>query len=107
LQSGAAVRSSLFIGKRVASFSFRALLKATSPEYAALVAQTAGTATIKISYDATNYSQWAWQKVAYAVVQNGQVNGLVDVTVTINPEYHATNGILTFTSSCAIGGIAQ
>lgn len=105
-QNGASIRDRIFIGERKALFSFDALLVFGSPEYTALVNQTTGTATLKISYDTNDWCQWAWQRVAYTAVEWGHVGDYVSVTVSIDqPQYDATNGILTFTSSCAVGGI--
>jgi hypothetical protein len=107
VQNGAAVRGRMFIGDRVPTLTFRALLVHNSPEYAALVAQTTGTAVITIQYDANDSVTWTWEQISYEVVKNGQEGGLVDVTVTVTPQYSASNGVLTVTANCAIGAIAQ
>jgi hypothetical protein len=103
-QNGAAVRGRIFIGTRSPMFKFRALLVNGSPEYAALVAQITGTAAVTVSYDSNDSSTWTWNQISYGVVEFGQTNGLVDVEVTIIPQ---SSSPLTFTSVCAIGGIAQ
>jgi hypothetical protein len=105
-QNGASVRGRIFIGRRVPTLSFDALLVYGSPEYNALVNQTTGTATFKVSYDTNDWCQWAWEQISYGVVENGSTGDYVSVTVTIIPQFNSSTGLLTFTSSCAIGGIA-
>jgi hypothetical protein len=78
-----------------------------SDEYTKLVAQTTGTAVLTVSYDANNSAQWTWQQISYQVVENTEADGIVAVTVTVAPQYNATNGILTFVGKCGITGIAQ
>jgi hypothetical protein len=107
LQNGYAVRGRLEIASRVPSFTFTVRLVAGSDEYAKLVGQTTGTAVLSVNYDANNSAQWTWQKISYQVVENTEADGIVAVTVTIAPQYHATNGILTFVGKCGITGIAQ
>ena len=107
LQSGYAIRGRLEIGARVPSFTFTTRLVNGSDEYSKLVAQTTGTAVLSVNYDANNSAQWTWQKISYQVVENTEADGIVAVTVTIAPQYHATNGILTFVGKCGITGIAQ
>jgi hypothetical protein len=107
LQNGYAIRGRMEIGARVPSFTFTVRLVAGSDEYAKLVAQTTGTAVLSVNYDANNSAQWTWQKISYQVAENTEADGIVAVTVTIAPQYHATNGILTFVGKCGITGIAQ
>jgi hypothetical protein len=107
LQSGYAIRGRLEIGARVPSFTFTVRLVSGSDEYTKLVAQTTGMAVLSVNYDANNSAQWTWQKISYQVVENTEADGIVAVTVTVAPQYHATNGILTFVGKCGITGIAQ
>lgn len=105
--NGAAVMGRIEIGKRQPTFSFTARLKNNSPEYAALIAQTTGTAVITFTYDSTHTVTFTWQRVSYQAVQRGNANGIVTVNVTVAPQFHPTNGILTVTGKCGISDIAQ
>ncbi|HXP88828.1 MAG TPA: hypothetical protein VN841_29170 [Bryobacteraceae bacterium] len=107
IQSGAAIRGRLEIGARVPTFSFRARLLQASDEYTKLVAQTTGTAVVTVQYDANDSVTWTWQQISYGVVVNGEADGIVDVTVTIIPQYQSSNGVVTVTANCAITGIGQ
>jgi len=107
LQGGYAIRGRLEIGARVPSFTFTTRLVNGSDEYTKLVAQTTGTAVLKVDYDANNSAQWTWQQISYQVAENTEADGIVAVTVTVAPQYNATNGILTFVGKCGITGIAQ
>ena len=69
--------------------------------------QTTGTATLSVQHDANNSVAFAFQQMAFQAAENGEGDGIVTVTVTGAPEYNATNGVLTVTTQCGIGGIAQ
>jgi len=107
LQNGYATRGRLEIGSRVPSLTFTVRLVSGSDEYTKLVAQTTGTAVLTVNYDANNSAQWTWQQISYQVVENTEADGIVACTVTVAPQYNATNGILTFVGKCGITGIAQ
>ncbi len=105
--NSAAVRGRMEIGARVPTFQFTARLLRTSPEYAALIAQTTGTAVITFTFDGTHTVTFTWQKMSYQMVERTEADGIVAVTVTGAPQFDATNGILTVTAQCGIVGIAQ
>ena len=107
LEGGYAIRGRMEIGARVPSFTFTTRLAHDSDEYTKLVAQTTGTAVLTVNYDANNSAQWTWQQISYQVVENTEADGIVAVTVTLAPQYHTTNGILTFVGKCGIDGICQ
>lgn len=107
LQNGAAIRGRLEIGKRVPSFTFQARLTKTSPEYAALIAQTTGTAVITFTYDGTHTVTLTWEQVSYKARQLGNADGLATVEVTVQPQYNNSTGILSASCQCGIVGIAQ
>ncbi|MGD0497531.1 MAG: hypothetical protein ABSC23_03745 [Bryobacteraceae bacterium] len=107
LQNGLQVRGRMEIGARVPSFQFMARLLHGSTEYNTLVAQTTGTAVLNVQHDSGNQVTFTFQKMAFQVAENGEGDGIVAVTVTGAPQYDATLGVLTVTTQCGIGGIAQ
>jgi hypothetical protein len=107
LQNGYAIRGRMEIGARVPTLTFSTRLTKDSDEYTKLVAQTTGTAVVSVNYDTNNSAQWTWQQISYQVVENAEADGIVTVNVTVAPQWHATNGILTFVGKCGITGIAQ
>jgi len=104
---GFAVGQSLFIGNRVPTLTFTALLTHLSDEYAKLIAQTTGTVVLTLTFDATHFVTWTWEKVSFEMVERTQEEGLVAVTVTCAPQFDAVNGVLQVTSKNAITDIAQ
>jgi len=104
-QSGAAVRGRQEIGVRVPTFTFVARLLHTSPEYAALIAQTTGTATCTLTYDSTHNFTWTWEQISYKVVKRGQADGIATVEVTVQPQYSNSTGILSCSAQCGVAGI--
>ena len=107
LQNGCQVRGRMEIGSRVPSFQCTVRLVSGSTEYATLTNQTTGTAVLTVQYDANNTVTFTFQKMAFQMVENAEADGIVAVTITGAPQYDATNGVLTITSKCAVGGIAQ
>lgn len=103
----AAVRGRMEIGNRVPTFTFRARMLHNSPEYAALIAQTTGTAVITLTYDGTHTTTWTWEQIAYQALVRGEDNGIVTVDVTVAPQFSNSTGILSISSQCGIVGIAQ
>jgi hypothetical protein len=107
LVGSAAVRGRIEIGNRVPTFTFTVRLLNNSPEFAALIAQTTGTAVLTFTFDSTHTVTFTWQKVSYQMVKRTEADGIVAVTVTVAPQFDATNGILTVTGKCGIADIAQ
>jgi hypothetical protein len=108
LQNGLQIRGRMEIGARVPSFQFTARLLAGSTEYATLVNQTTGTATLTISYDADNTVTFSFPKMAFQVAENAEADGIVAVTVTGAPQYDTVaSTVMSVTTKCAITGIAQ
>jgi hypothetical protein len=106
LQDGAAVRGRQEIGVRVPTFTFVARLLHTSPEYAALIAQTTGTAACTLTYDSTHNFTWNWEQISYKMVHRGQADGIATVEVTVQPQYSSSLGILSCTAMCGLTGIS-
>ncbi len=108
LQNGLQVRGRMEIGARVPSFQFTARLLAGSPEYNTLVNQTTGTATVSVQHDADNSVTFSYPQMAFQVVENADVDGIVAVTITGAPQYNNTqNTVMSISTKCGIAGIAQ
>jgi hypothetical protein len=95
------------IGARVPSFQFSARLLYGSTEYNTLVNQTTGTATLSVQHDANNSVTFSYGQMAFQAAENGEGDGIVTVNITGAPEYQSSTGVVTVTTNCAIGGIAQ
>jgi hypothetical protein len=110
---GFAVGGGTLIGARAPSLTITAFLLNTSTEYASLVSQTPGTGVITLTFDGTHFCTWSYPKVVVQRVEKTQEEGIVAVTVGLEPLYDATvvggkpNGTLVFTSKNAITDIAQ
>lgn len=106
--NSASVGGRIFYGSRVPMLNFSAFLQADSTEYAKLIAQITGTASLKLQYDATHYVQWDFPSVSYSGVTRGQEEGIVSVNVEVAPKYDAaTSKVLTVTSKNALTDICQ
>jgi len=105
-QNGLQIRGRMEIGARVPTFQFTARLLATSTEYALLVAQTAGSAVLSINYDANHSLTFTFPQLAFSMVENTEVDGIVAVTVTGVPEYNAVGGVLSVVAACQLAGVA-
>jgi hypothetical protein len=110
---GFAIGGRTFFGNRVPTLSFTVFLDNNSLEYAKLVAQTSGTATLTATFDATHFVTWTYNNVSFELVEKTQEEGLVAVTVTVAPKYDATvvggiaNNVLIVTGKCGIADICQ
>ena len=106
---GFAVGNRMFIGNRVPSFQFTVFLTSASAEYAALVAQTTGTAVLTFTFDSTHTVTFTWNQISFEMVEKTQEEGIVAVTVTVAPQYDTGGSLwpLTVTGKCAITDIAQ
>ena len=107
-QDGASIMGRMLIGSRMPSFQFTALLQSDSTEYAALIAQTTGTAVVTFTFDATHFCTFTFESVSFESVRRTQENGLVAVTVVVAPK--ATGGspdVLTFTSKNGVADLGQ
>lgn len=107
-QNGLQIRGRLEIGVRVPTFQFTTRLLLNSPEYANLVSQSLGAATLTIPHDADNTATFTFPKVALMDVENTDTDGLVAVTVGTVPEYDTvTSTVMSVTTKCSVAGIAQ
>jgi hypothetical protein len=102
-----AVRGRMEYGARAANFSFVARANSSSPEYAALIALTSGTAVVNLSQGSSHIFQATFQKMPYRAVRRGDLNGLCTVEVTGDPMYHPSNGILSVSATTTAQNICQ
>jgi hypothetical protein len=107
LQNGAAIRGRQEIGDRAATFQYTARLLATSDEYSKLIAQTTGTASMTITFDATHFVTLDFPCVSYKTVTNTEADGIVAVTVNVEIKDNGTDPVVTATTKCGVTGIAQ
>jgi hypothetical protein len=107
IQNGAGIAGRIEIGARVPTFTFTVRLLSTSLEYAKLIAQTTGTATITFQFDSTHLITFLWQSVSFETVTNKEANGIVAVGVTVAPKFAVGPGLLTVTAQCGVTGIGQ
>lgn len=111
-QNNAAIRGRIEIGNRVPTFTFRARLLHTSPEYGLLISQnqnnTTGTASLTLTYDSTHTVTWTFPQITYSAVERGEDNGIVTVDVTVAPQFNVSaNAPMTMSAQCGITGIAS
>jgi hypothetical protein len=106
-QDGAQIQGRMEIGDRVPSLTFVARYDAGSTELTKLKALTTGTAVIGLTADANNGMTVTWQQVAFEVAEIGETEGIVTVSVTCAPQYHATNGVISAVVNTSVDGICQ
>lgn len=105
--STGAIRGRLEFGNRQGNLRFVARFENGSAEYAKLKNQSTGTAVISLTYDTNNSLEITWQKVAFSVVEIGETDGILTVSVECTPLYDATNGVLSAVAKCAVQGICE
>jgi len=102
-----AIRGRLEFGNRQGALKFTARFDNTSTELTKLKAQTTGTATITLTFDANNSLAITWQKVSFATAELGETDQIVTVAVEATPMYDSTNGIVSAVAKCGVDGICQ
>ena len=102
-----AIRGRLEFGDRQGTLKFTARFDNNSTELTKLKAQTTGTATILLQFDANNSLLITWQKVSFATAEVGETDQFVTVAVECTPIYDATNGLITAVAKCGVDGICQ
>ena len=102
-----AIRGRLEFGNRQGALKFTARFDSTSTELTKLKAQTTGTATITLTFDANNSLAITWQKVSFATAEVGETDQVVTVAVEATPLYDSTNGIVSAVAKCGVDGICQ
>jgi hypothetical protein len=104
-ESGFAKRGRLEYGVRQPILRFIARFEDGSTEYTKLTGSTTGTVTITQTYDASGTYTVTFHQVAYRAVVLGETNGVVTVAVECEPQWHASNGLLTVVAHCKQGNI--
>ena len=107
LQDGYATQGRFEIGDRMATFTYVARYQHGSTELATLLALTTGTAVVGLTYGSNDTFTGTWQQMAFKVVEIGDVDGIVTVSVTGEPMYNSTNGIFSAVILSTTGHICQ
>ena len=76
-----------------AAFNYVARYNNGSTELATLLALTTGTAVVGLANGTNDTFTGTWQQMGFKVVELGDVDGIVTVSVTGEPQYNATNGL--------------
>ena len=105
--SSGAIRGRLEFGNRQGNLKFVARYDNASTEYTKLKAQTTGTAVIHLQFDANNSLDITWQKMAFSVVEIGETDQILTVSVECSPLYDSTNGIVSAVAKCGVDAICQ
>ena len=105
--SSGAIRGRLEFGNRQGNLKFVARYDSASTEYTKLKAQTTGTAVIHLQFDANNSLDITWQKMAFSVVEIGETDQILTVSVECSPLYDSTNGIVSAVAKCGVDAICQ
>jgi len=105
--SSGAIRGRLEFGNREFGLKFVARFANGSGELTKLKGQTTGDAVISLEYDDDNLFQLTYPKVAFSVVEIGDTDGRVTVSVECSPLYDSTNGVISAVAKCGVDGICQ
>ena len=106
-QDGYQIQGRFEWGDRSFNVQFVVRVQTGSTEYSNLINRTTGTATFTMTRDANNSFSLVIQKMAFAVAELGNTDGIVTLQVTGTQLYDATNGLLTITVVTPQNGIAQ
>jgi len=105
--SSGAIRGRLEFGNRQGNLKFVARFDNASTEYTKLKNQTTGTAVITLTFDANNSLQITWQKLAFSMVDLGETDQILTVSVDCTPLYDSTNGVISAVAKCNVDQICQ
>lgn len=106
-QNGYAVKGRIENGDRIPMLKFVTRVRVGSPEYATLRNLTTGTAVITQTFDANNSYTATFHQIGFKVVELGETNGLMTLSVEASTQFHASNGVLTVVSNTNVDGICQ
>lgn len=108
LVTNAAVRGRIEIGNRVPTLTFTCRLLNTSAEFAALVAQTTGTAVLTFTFDPSHNITFTYPSISYETVQRTEADGIVAVTVSVAPKFDTvTSTVLTVSGQCGVTDLSR
>ncbi|MCC6394227.1 MAG: hypothetical protein IT167_26765 [Bryobacterales bacterium] len=105
--SSGAIRGRIEFGNRQGNLKFVARFDNASTEYAKLKSQATGTAVISLAFDANNSLQITWQKLAFSVVEIGETDQILTVSVECTPLYDSVNGVVSAVAKCGVDSICQ
>ena len=106
-QDGYQIQGRFEWGDRTFAVQFVVRVQSGSMEYANLINQTTGTATITFTRDANNAFTMAIQKMGFNVVELSNTDGIATLQVTGVQLYDPTNGLVTMSITTPQGGICQ
>jgi len=106
-QDGYQIQGRLESGDRVPFLNFVARYVDGSTELQKVRDLTTGTVVIVLTKDANNSMTVTWHQVGFQVAEVGDADGLVTVSVTGKPQYHATNGVVSAVVVTPVDAIAQ
>src|SRR5208283_239959 len=106
-QDGFQIQGRFEWGDRSFSVQFVVRVQHGSTEYASLIAQTTGTATITLTRDANNAFTMAIQSMGFNVVELSNTDGIATLQVTGIQLYDPTNGLVTMSITTPQNGICQ
>jgi hypothetical protein len=106
-QDGFQIQGRFEWGDRAFTVQFVVRIQHGSEEYANLIAQTTGTATITFTRDTNNSFTMTIQKMGFNVVELSNTDGIATMQVTGVQLYDATNGLVTMSITTPQGGICQ
>ena len=107
LQDGYATQGRFEVGDRMPTFNYVARYNNGSTELATLLALTTGTAVVGLANGTNDTFTGTWQQMGFKVVELGDVDGIVTVSVTGEPQYNATNGVFSAVIKSTTGKICQ
>ncbi len=106
-QDGYQIQGRFEFGDRTFAMQFVVRVQAGSTEYANLINQTTGSATLTLTRDATNSFSMVIQKMGFSVVELSNTDGIATLQITGVQLYDATNGLLTVTVITPQNNICQ
>jgi len=106
-QDGFQIQGRFEWGDRSFSVQFVVRVQSGSVEYANLINQVTGPATITFTRDTSNAFTMAVQSMGFNVVELSNTDGIATMQVTGVQLYDATNGLVTMSVTTPQGGIAQ
>jgi hypothetical protein len=106
-QDGYQIQGRFEWGDRAFAIQFVVRVQSGSQEYANLINQTTGTATITFTRDAQNSFTMAVQKMGFNVVELSNTDGIATLQITGVQLYDPTNGLLTVSVTTPQAGICQ
>jgi len=106
-QDGFQIQGRFEWGDRSFTVQFVVRVQAGSEEYANLINQVTGPATLTFTRDANNSFSMAIQSMGFNVVELSNTDGIATLQVTGIQLYDSTNGLVTMSITTPMAGICQ